>query len=109
MALAPGATTGVRGRRVRLAGTVTPRKRRVYQVLQQRIRGSYRQVGVKTVRVSAGRFRSSFVPAFAARYRVYVLARADAATVGARAVAAADDRGVTPNPASAIPSRARGR
>ena len=105
--LSPGATSGVRGERVRLSGSVTPRKRRVYQVLQQRIRGSYRQVGVKAVRVRAGRFRSSFVPAFAASYRVYVLARADSATAAARSRLRSVT--VTPTPASAIPSRARGR
>jgi hypothetical protein len=105
--LAPGSTTGVRGKRVRLSGTVAPRKRRVYQVLQQRVRGAYRQVGVKTVRVRAGRFRSSFVPAFAARYRVYVLARADSATAAARS--RLRKVVVTPTPASAIPSRARAR
>jgi hypothetical protein len=119
--LTPGATTGVRGERVRLSGSVTPRKRRVYQVLQQRIRGSYRQVGVKAVRVRAGRFRSSFVPAFAASYRVYVLARADSATAAARSRlrkvevvgeapgSAGCTRCLIPTPASAIPSRARAR
>ena len=70
----------VRGRPVGVRGHVTPRKRRVYQVLQQRIRGVYRQVGVRSVRVRSGRFRSSFTPSFAGLYRVYVLAAADAAT-----------------------------
>ena len=109
VALAPGATTAVRGRRVRLAGTVTPRKRRLYQVLQQRIRGSYRQVGVKAVRVRAGRFRSSFVPAYAARYRVYC---ARATTTRSRPVGPVERCGCVkgcPSPASATPSRARGR
>jgi hypothetical protein len=107
VALEPGAVTGVRGRRVRLSGTVTPRKRRVYQVLQQRIRGAYRQVGVKALRVRGGRFRSSFVPAFAASYRVYVLARADAVTSSARSPLRSVR--VSPSPASASRSRARGR
>ena len=70
----------VRGRPVGVRGHVTPRKRRVYQVLQQRIRGVYRQVGVRAVRVRSGSFRSSFTPSFAGLYRVYVLAAADAAT-----------------------------
>ena len=45
--LGPTATEGVRGRRVMVSGQVTPRKRLVYQVLQQRIGGSYRRVGVR--------------------------------------------------------------
>jgi hypothetical protein len=74
------AATGVRGRRFRVSGRVTPSKTVVYQVLQQRIRGSYRRVGVRVVPVRAGRFRSSFAPGFTGLYRVYVVARADAAT-----------------------------
>ena len=63
-----------------MSGQVTPRKRLVYQVLQQRIGGSYRRVGVRAVRVHAGLFTSSFAPRYAAYYRVYVVAAADAAT-----------------------------
>ena len=45
------------------------------------IRGRYRTVGVQAVRVRAGRFRSSFVPAFAGALPRYVLAAdADART-----------------------------
>ena len=105
----------VRGRPVGVRGHVTPRKRRVYQVLQQRIRGVYRQVGVRSVRVRAGRFRSSFAPSFAGLYRVYVLRRGRrrhrprplAAARGAGGAAVAGR--VSPSPAAASPSRARGR
>ena len=82
--LDPTAELAVRGRRVGVRGSVTPRKRRVYQVLQQRIRGVYRRVGVRTVRVRSGTFRSSFTPSFTGYYRVYVLAAADAATARGR-------------------------
>ena len=82
--LEPTSALAVRGRRVGVSGRVTPRKRRVYQVLQQRIRGVYRRVGVRTVRVRSGTFRSSFTPSFAGYYRVYVLAAADAATARGR-------------------------
>ena len=69
--LGPTAAEGVRGRRVVVSGQVTPRKRLVYQVLQQRIAGSYRRVGMRAVRVRAGLFKSSFAPSYAAYYRVY--------------------------------------
>jgi hypothetical protein len=82
--LGPTAAEAVRGRRVMVSGQVTPRKRLVYQVLQQRIGGSYRRVGVRAVRVRAGLFKSSFAPSYAAYYRVYVVAAADAATARAR-------------------------
>jgi hypothetical protein len=78
--LDPAAGVAVRGRRVGVRGHVTPRKRRVYQVLQQRIRGVYQRVGVRSVPVRSGVFRSSFTPSFAGLYRVYVLAAADAST-----------------------------
>ena len=79
VALAPGATH----RRARAAGAARGHGHAAQAAASTRCSSSasaasYRQVGVKTVRVRAGRFRSSFVPAFAARYRVYVLARADA-------------------------------
>jgi hypothetical protein len=82
--LEPTSTLAVRGRPVGVRGHVTPRKRRVYQVLQQRIRGVYRRVGVRSVRVRSGSFRSSFTPSFAGYYRVYVLAAADGATARGR-------------------------
>ena len=69
-----------RGARVAVSGRVGPRKRVVYLVLQQRVRGRYRTVGTRAVRARAGRFESSFVPAFRAPYRYAVVAKADADT-----------------------------
>jgi N-acetylmuramoyl-L-alanine amidase len=66
-----------RGVRVRVGGTIGPRKPRVYVVLQQRIRGRFRTVGTRAVRTSRGRFSSSFVPAFRAPYRYAVVAKSD--------------------------------
>ena len=72
------------GRRVRFSGRVQPRKRYVYQVLQQRRRGRYRTVGTRRLRVRGdGTFRGRFVPASAATYRLYVVAKRDRATVRA--------------------------
>jgi hypothetical protein len=68
---------GVRGRRVAVKGTVAPRKRFVTLVLQQRIRGRWRKVGTRTVRTRRGRFATSFVPGFRARYRYYAVTRSD--------------------------------
>jgi hypothetical protein len=68
---------GRRGRRVKVAGTVAPRKRAVTVVLQQRIRGRWRKVGARSVRTRRGRFETSFVPAFRAAYRYYAVARSD--------------------------------
>jgi hypothetical protein len=65
------------GVRVPVAGTVGPRKRVVYLVLQQHIGGRYRTVGANAVRVRRGRFRSSFVPAFRDSYRYAVIAKSD--------------------------------
>jgi hypothetical protein len=70
-------TSTRRGRRVVVKGTVAPRKRAVALVLQQRVRGRWKRVGVRATRVRKGRFRTSFVPAFRARYRFYVVAKAD--------------------------------
>ncbi len=70
-----GAATAFRGR-------VTPRKRYVWQVLQQLKRGRYRTVGAKLLRVRRnGTFRGRFVPARATSYRFYVVAKPDRATV----------------------------
>jgi len=66
-----------RGVRVAVSGRVGPRKRLVYLVLQQRVRGRYRTVGTRAVRARAGRFESSFVPAFRALYRYAVVAKSD--------------------------------
>jgi hypothetical protein len=66
-----------RGARTIVAGTVGPRKRFLYLVLQQRTHGRYRKVAAKAVRARAGRFRTSFVAAFRARYRYAVVAKTD--------------------------------
>jgi hypothetical protein len=71
---------GRRGARVRVAGTVGPRKRLVHLVLQQQVRGRFRTVGVRGVPTRRGTFKSSFVPAFRATYRYAVVAKADADT-----------------------------
>jgi N-acetylmuramoyl-L-alanine amidase-like protein len=66
-----------RGRRLTLKGTVAPRKRVVTVVLQQQIRGRWRKVGTRAVRPRLGRFSTSFVPAFRARYRYYAVTKSD--------------------------------
>jgi N-acetylmuramoyl-L-alanine amidase len=70
-------TLSKKGRRVAVTGTVTPRKRFVQLVLQQQIRGRYRRVGVRSLRTRRGVFEGSFTPAFAGRYRYFVVARPD--------------------------------
>jgi N-acetylmuramoyl-L-alanine amidase-like protein len=80
--LAP--TTGAKGVRVRLRGTVAPRKGRVIQVLAQRSGGRWRRVGVKALRVRRGRFKGAFVPEARGRYRYYVVAKADGKTARGR-------------------------
>jgi hypothetical protein len=65
------------GASVRVEGSVAPRKRTVHLVLQQRVRGSFRTVGVKRVRARRGRFSTSFAPAFRADYRYSVVAKSD--------------------------------
>ena len=65
------------GRSVPVEGTVGPRKRFVNLVLQQHVRGRYRKVGSKAIRVRRGRFESSFVAAFRDRYRYSVVAKSD--------------------------------
>ena len=60
-----------------MSGTVAPRKRTVSLMLQQRIRGRFRTVGAKAVRARAGRFSTSFVPAFRAAYRYAVVVKSD--------------------------------
>jgi hypothetical protein len=69
--------TARRGRPVSVKGTVAPRKRLVNLVFQQQIRGRWRTVGRRAVRTSRGRFATSFVPAFRARYRYYAAVKAD--------------------------------
>ena len=46
-------------------------------MLEQRIRGSWKRVGVRAVRARKGSFKGSFVPAYRARYRYSVVARPD--------------------------------
>jgi len=66
--------------RVKLKGTVKPRKARVYQVLQRRIRGRYRNVGVRSLRPSrTGAFNGFFIPAKSGVYRFYIATKADSA------------------------------
>ncbi len=68
--------------RVKLAGRVKPRKARVYQVLQLKRRGRFRNVGVKALRTDRkGAFSGSFVPAGSGTYRFYVATKADADNV----------------------------
>jgi N-acetylmuramoyl-L-alanine amidase len=66
-----------RGRVLALTGTVAPRKRVVHVVLQQRIRGRWRKVGMRAVRTRRGRFATTFVPAFRASYRYYAAVKSD--------------------------------
>jgi hypothetical protein len=66
-----------RGEAVPVRGTVGPRKRVAQLLLQQHVRGRYRTVGRKAVRVRRGRFRSSFVPGFRDRYRYAVIVKSD--------------------------------
>jgi uncharacterized protein with LGFP repeats len=64
--------------RVKLSGTVKPRKARVYQVLQLERRGRFRNVGTKALRTTRkGTFSGSFIPSGAGTYRFYVAAKAD--------------------------------
>jgi hypothetical protein len=71
------ASRGRRGVRVAVQGSVGPRKGRVHLVLQQRIHGRFRTVGVRVVRTRRGRFAASFVPAFRSLYRYAVVAKSD--------------------------------
>jgi N-acetylmuramoyl-L-alanine amidase len=71
------ATRARRGAKVAVSGLVAPRKRTVYVVLEQRIRGAWKRVGVRAVRARKGSFEGSFVPAYRARYRYAVVARPD--------------------------------
>jgi hypothetical protein len=64
--------------RYEYSGTVKPRKARVYQVLQLKRRGRYRNVGTKALRTDRkGAFKGSFVPAGKGAYRFYVATKAD--------------------------------
>jgi hypothetical protein len=64
--------------RIKFKGRVKPRKARVYQVLQLKRRGRYRNVGVKVLRPGrVGVFRGSFVPSGRGRYRLYVATKSD--------------------------------
>jgi hypothetical protein len=70
-------TRARRGRRVDVRGSVGPRKRTVHVIFQQYIRGRWRTVGKRPSRARRGRFSTSFVPAFRARYRYYAVAKPD--------------------------------
>ena len=80
IALREPVTSSVPQARVPVSGTIAPRKRFVTLVLQQRIRGRYRKVGASAARVRRGRFSTSFVPAFSAKYRYAVISVNDADT-----------------------------
>jgi hypothetical protein len=77
VALTRAPTSARRGRRVSVEGTVAPRKRIVTVVFQQQLRGRWRVVGRRAVRAIRGRFATSFVPAFGARYRYYAATKSD--------------------------------
>jgi len=65
---------------VRLRGTIQPRKRVLYQVLQVQRGLGFRTVGTKAVKPRRGRFTSSFRPTRRGLYRVYFIVRADRST-----------------------------
>jgi N-acetylmuramoyl-L-alanine amidase len=67
----------VPGRPVPLAGTVGPRKRFVHLVVQQHVRGRFRNIGARAVRARLGRFETTFVASFRDRYRYAVVAKQD--------------------------------
>ncbi len=73
-------TRGRRGAKVPVRGTVKPRKRRVYLVLQLRRHGRDRKLGVKAARTRKGAFRTSFTPSGTGLFRFYVVAKADPRT-----------------------------
>jgi N-acetylmuramoyl-L-alanine amidase len=62
---------------VPITGRVTPRKRLLRLVVQQRVRGGWRKVGARTVFARRGVFSTSFVPGSSGRFRFYVAAKAD--------------------------------
>jgi hypothetical protein len=72
--------------RVRFRGTVAPRKRSVWQVLALRRDGHWSRVGVRRLKVKRGRFRGSFVPESAGRFRYYVTSRPDKSNARGRSV-----------------------
>jgi hypothetical protein len=72
------ARRGAARTRYEYSGTVKPRKARVYQVLQLKRRGRYRNVGTRALRTDRkGRFEGSFVPSGKGAYRFYVATKAD--------------------------------
>jgi hypothetical protein len=70
-------TVATAGSSVPITGRVTPRKRVLRLVVQQRTRGAWRKVGAHTVLARRGRFNTSFVPGSSGRFRFYVAAKAD--------------------------------
>jgi len=73
-------TSAAAKRVVKLRGTVQPRKRVLYQVLQVQRGLGFRTVGTKAVKPRRGRFSSSFRPTRRGLYRVYFIVRADRST-----------------------------
>ena len=69
------------GRAVEVAGTVAPRKRTLYLLVQYRRNGRWGRPGVRAVRARQGRFETFFLPGRSGRWRFYVVAKADAATL----------------------------
>jgi N-acetylmuramoyl-L-alanine amidase len=80
VALTRSPRRGAAGLRVKLRGRVTPRRGRVYQVLQLERRGRFRKVGAKALRTTRrGTFSGFFVPAGPGIYRFYVATKTDGA------------------------------
>ena len=67
----------VRGKAVSLKGTVGPRKRLLRLVVQESVRGRWRKIGAKNMRVRRGRFTTSFTPGHNGLYRFYAVALPD--------------------------------
>ncbi len=75
---------GVKGKRVRFRGTVAPRKRRLLQVLQRWRGGRWARIGLRRLKAKRGRFRGSFVPTSAGRFRYYVVSPAGSSNARGR-------------------------
>ncbi len=75
---------GVKGKRVRFRGTVAPRKRRLLLVLQRWRGGRWARIGLRRLKAKRGRFRGSFVPTSAGRFRYYVVSPAGSSNARGR-------------------------
>ncbi|MBD0280741.1 MAG: N-acetylmuramoyl-L-alanine amidase [Thermoleophilaceae bacterium] len=73
----PPPTAARAGLAVSITGGVSPRKRVLRLVLQQRLGATWRTVGTRTVLTRRGRFATSFIPPSDGRYRFYVVAVPD--------------------------------